>query len=78
VSSALRTRIDAWGAWWAKSEFYLSPEERRSFDLDAFVAEGRLIAEAIKAELPGWSVRYHDYSKAICACGNAVGEIASA
>ena len=33
-------------------------------DLDAFAAEGRAIARAVKAELPDWSIVYFDEAAA--------------
>ncbi|WP_209381594.1 hypothetical protein [Pararoseomonas baculiformis] len=49
-----------------------TPEYRRPFDLGSFVVEGSAIAIAIKAELPSWTVLYHDYTNGACACGDAV------
>ncbi|WP_157033760.1 hypothetical protein [Belnapia moabensis] len=46
------------------------------FDIEGFAATGRSIAETIKAALPGWHIQYHDYSKAVCACCEAVEEVA--
>ena len=36
----------------------------REIDLEAFAAEGRAIAHAVKAELPDWSIVYFDEAAA--------------
>jgi len=53
LSPRLRERLARWCA-----RFQWSFE--REIDLDAFVAEGRAIARAVKAEQPDWSVVYFD------------------
>jgi len=53
LSSKLRQRLARWCA-----RFQTSFE--REIDLDAFATEGRAIARAVKAELPGWVVVYFD------------------
>lgn len=65
VGGVVRDRHAAWCLWYAESEFFLGPEHRTAaFDLEAFAAEGLEIARAIKAELPGWTVVYHDEAAA--------------
>jgi len=53
LSPKLRDRLARWCA-----RFQWSFE--REIDLDAFAAEGRAIARAVKAELPDWSIVYFD------------------
>jgi hypothetical protein len=54
---SLRARLARWTARFQKSF-------ETEIDLDAFAAEGRAIARAVKAELPGWSVVYFDEADA--------------
>ncbi len=61
VTSGLRERHKAWCGRYEDSEFFVGPEQRTvAFDVDAFSAEGLEIARAVKAELPDWTVVYHD------------------
>ena len=61
VTAPLRWRLAAWCAWFEDSELYRPPDRRtRPFDLDAFAAEGRAIAAALKGELGSVEVLYHD------------------
>jgi len=53
----LRDRLARWCA-----RFQTSFD--REIDLDAFAAEGRAIARAVKAELPDWSIVYFDEAAA--------------
>jgi hypothetical protein len=57
LSPRLRARLARWCA-----RFQASFEGE--IDLEAFAAEGRAIARAVKAELPGWSVVYFDEAEA--------------
>jgi hypothetical protein len=57
LSSKLRARLARWTARFEKSF-------EDEIDLDAFAAEGRAIARAVKAELPDWSVVYFDEAEA--------------
>lgn len=62
VSDALKAQLAAWCERYEKSGFYLAPEDRQnaSFDVVAHGNEGRVIARAIKAHLPDWTVIYYD------------------
>ena len=60
ISTALLKRLQAWQEWYDRD----CDQEERIFDLKAFAAEGLAIARAVKAELPDWTVVYHDESKA--------------
>ena len=53
LSPKLRARLARWSARFEKSF-------EDEIDLDAFAAEGRAIARAVKAELPTWSIVYFD------------------
>jgi hypothetical protein len=53
----LRTRL---ARWCGRSQKSFDTE----IDLDAFAADGRAIARAVKAELPGWSIVYFDEAAA--------------
>jgi hypothetical protein len=57
ISPKLRERLARWCARFQKSF-------EAEIDLDAFAAEGRAIARAVKAELPDWSVVYFDEAAA--------------
>ena len=57
LSPKLRSRLARWCARFQKSF-------ETEIDLDAFAAEGRAIARAVKAELPHWSVVYFDEAAA--------------
>ncbi len=57
LSPRLRERLARWCA-----RFQTSFEHE--IDLDAFAAEGRAIARAVKAELPDWSIVYFDEAAA--------------
>jgi hypothetical protein len=57
ISPKLRERLARWCARFQKSF-------ETEIDLDAFAAEGRAIARAVKAELPNWSVVYFDEAAA--------------
>jgi hypothetical protein len=60
VSAELLARIALWQAWFEKC-----PSDGRGWpDIEAFSAEGESIARAVKAELPDWTVIYHDEAKA--------------
>ena len=65
ISSELAEKHAAWCQRFEASEFYLSEEERQSFDVAVFAEDGLEIARAIKAELPEWSVFYFDERKSI-------------
>lgn len=61
ISQELRSRLEAWCARFERSEIHLDPGERTgSFDLVGFAADGLVIAREVKAELPDWTVCYHD------------------
>lgn len=62
VSDELKARLRQWCDWYERNDDYL-PEPTTQFDYTAFAAEGLLIAKAIKAELPDWTVMYFDESK---------------
>jgi hypothetical protein len=57
LSPKLRARLSRWCARFQKSF-------ETEIDLDAFAAEGRAIARAVKAGLPGWSIVYFDEAEA--------------
>ena len=57
LSPKFRARLARWTARFEKSF-------DGEIDLDAFAAEGRAIARAIKAELPGWAIVYFDEAEA--------------
>jgi hypothetical protein len=57
LSPKLRTRLARWCARFQKSF-------EAEIDLNAFAAEGRAIARAVKAELPTWSIVYFDEAAA--------------
>src|SRR5262249_32004230 len=57
ISEKLRTRLARWC-----NQFQRSFENE--IDLEAFAAEGRAIARAVKAELPDWSIVYFDEAEA--------------
>jgi hypothetical protein len=57
LSDKLRTRLARWCARFEKSF-------EAEIDLEAFAAEGRAIARAVKAELPDWSIVYFDEAEA--------------
>jgi hypothetical protein len=58
VSPELWARIQAWQNWYHQQNPSLDIDP--DFDLDGFTAEGLLIARAVKAELPDWTIVYHD------------------
>ena len=57
LSPKLRARLARWCARFEKSF-------EGEIDLEAFAAEGRAVARAVKAELPGWSIVYFDEAAA--------------
>jgi hypothetical protein len=57
LSPKLRARQARWPARFEKSF-------EGGIDLEAFAAEGRAIARAVKAELPDWSIVYFDEAEA--------------
>jgi hypothetical protein len=57
LSAKLRTRLARWCDRFEKSF-------ETEIDLEAFAAEGRAIARAVKAELPDWSIVYFDEAEA--------------
>jgi hypothetical protein len=57
LSPKLRARLARWCSRFQKSF-------ETEIDLDAFAAEGRAIARAIKAELPDWSIVFFDEAAA--------------
>src|SRR5271166_4308910 len=57
LSPKLRARLARWCARFEKSF-------EGEIDLEAFAAEGRAIARAVKAELPTWSIVYFDEAEA--------------
>lgn len=60
VSKVLVARICAWQGWFEL--FELGREESyKRWDLEGFVKRGLEIAQAIKAELPDFTVWYSDY-----------------
>ena len=65
ISGVLRQRLLAWQRRYDKEcEDYLPVAERTTeFDLADFSQEGLKIAQAIKAELPDWTVLYFDEVK---------------
>lgn len=58
VPAALRARITNWQKRY--DEECDPPENPIGFDVEDFNAEGLMIARAVKAELPDWTVIYHD------------------
>nr|WP_244150570.1 hypothetical protein [Acetobacter malorum] len=62
ISHMLKERLKKWTESYEHSQFYL-PENMRAataFDLEGFAREGLEIAKALKAEMPDWTVIYHD------------------
>ena len=57
ISEKLRVRLARWC-----NRFQQSFETE--IDLEAFAAEGRAIARAMKAEMPDWSIVYFDEAEA--------------
>jgi hypothetical protein len=57
LNPKLRGRLARWSARFQKSF-------ETEIDLDAFAAEGRATARAVKAELPAWSIVYFDEAAA--------------
>ena len=57
LSPKLRARLARWCTRFKRSF-------ETEIDLDAFTAEGRAIARAVKTELPDWSVVYFDEAAA--------------
>jgi hypothetical protein len=57
LSPQLRARLTRWCALFERSF-------EAEIDLEAFAAEGRAIARAVKAELPDWSIVYFDEAEA--------------
>jgi hypothetical protein len=57
VGADLIARIRRWQAWYEQDD-PRDPDAR--FDVEAFAAEGRAIAQAVKAALPDWTVVYFD------------------
>lgn len=60
ISRALLEQLRAWQAWYQRREV----DDPAWPDLDAFSAEGERIAQAVKAELPNWTVFYFHEAKA--------------
>ena len=60
VSEVLRNRIRSWQAWYEESA---GQDDGSWVDLAAFAEEGEAIARAVKAELPDWTVIYHNEAK---------------
>jgi hypothetical protein len=58
LSPKLRARLARWTARFEKSF-------NGEIDMEAFAAEGRAIARAVKAELPDWSIVYFDEAEAV-------------
>ena len=57
LSPRLRARLTRWCARFQESF-------ETEIDLDAFASEGRAIAQAVKKELPDWSIVYFDEAAA--------------
>ena len=57
ISAKLRARLARWCGRFQESF-------ETEIDLNAFAAEGRAIACAVKAELPDWSIVYFDEAEA--------------
>ena len=57
LSPKLRARLARWCVRFQRSF-------ETEIDLEAFAAEGRAIARAVKAELPTWSIVYFDEAAA--------------
>jgi hypothetical protein len=57
LSPKLRARLARWCVRFQQSF-------DTEIDLEAFAAEGRAIARAVKAELPDWSIVYFDEAEA--------------
>jgi hypothetical protein len=63
IGNALRERLFSWQCWhdrYGVDDFAHAP---RSLGIEAFSAEGLLIARDVKSELPHWTVIYHDAEK---------------
>jgi hypothetical protein len=61
VSLALHARIETRCGWYEQNQSYLfSHEKTREVNYGPFSQEGLNIAQAIKAELPEWTVIYFD------------------
>ncbi|WP_239002806.1 hypothetical protein [Rhodovastum atsumiense] len=63
ISGALRERLATWADGYSACIDHLPDGSPVPFDETAYAAEGLAIAQAIKAELPGWTVIYFDISK---------------
>ena len=61
LRQSLKGRIMAWQDWWHVQP--VDESEDPCFDIEAFTVEGRHIALAVKAELPGWTVEYYDHAQ---------------
>lgn len=68
VSDALRDELRAWqhayDNAWEETSRVPSGEWRKDFDLAAFAKWGLVLARRVKAELPDWTVIYHDEAAA--------------
>lgn len=60
ISTALLARHIAWCEQYENSGLAGEDSDAVLFDFESFSNEGREIAKAIKAELPDWTVFYHD------------------
>ena len=65
VSADVSARLEAWCLAYEAGQLWKEPSERKGepFDMASFSSEGLLVARAIKAALPGWTVFYHDEAK---------------
>ena len=68
ISASLRYRHKHWCEWFARWSYISEPMQVYQFDYVAYTQEGRILCQAIKAELPAWTVIFFDYAMALTLC----------
>jgi hypothetical protein len=63
ISPLLAARHERWCMLYESYDYDTPDDDPAMFDITGFAAEGLLIAKAIKAELPDWTVVYFDVEK---------------
>lgn len=63
LSDGLRADIRVWAAWYDRDCEDGMPDPK-PFPLGDFAAQGLILAQRVKGELPDWTVIYHDEEKA--------------
>lgn len=63
ISEKLRKRLVAWAERYNDYDYMEQHQDDFPFDLISFAQDGLEIARAVKAELPDWTVIYHDEAK---------------